>query len=94
MIPFAVPRPLFVEEFGLKRLMEASGTALPMTRADFEAGNWAKLIEEAYHLGKEKRRRHVEGFEKRVSSGLKEDSAACIIAKEVEKFMLEEAGMV
>lgn len=62
-----------------------------MTRVDFEAGNWAKLIEEAYYLGKDKRRRHVESFEKRVSSGKKEDSAACIIAKEVEKFMLEEA---
>lgn len=89
----AVPRPLFVEEFGLKRLMEASGTALPMTRADFEAGNWAKLIEQAYELGREKRQKHVEEFKKRVSSGIKEDSAACIIAKEVEKFMREEASL-
>lgn len=82
-----------MEEFGLKRLMEASGTALPMTRADFEAGNWAKLIEQAYELGKEKRKKHVEEFRKRVSSGVKEDSAACIIAKEVEKFMREETSL-
>ena len=76
--------------------MEASGTALPMTRADFEAGNWARLIERAYELGKEKRKKHVDAFEKRVSSldgesgGVHEDSAACTIAKEVEKFMREE----
>lgn len=89
-----MPRPLFVEEFGLKRLMEAQGTALPMTRADFEAGNWAKLIEQAYELGKEKRSRHIEQFERRMSSGVKEDSAACIIAKEVEKFMLEELKLL
>ncbi|KAK9894893.1 hypothetical protein P389DRAFT_161703 [Cystobasidium minutum MCA 4210] len=93
--PFVyVPRPLFVEEFGLKRLMEASGTAVPMTRADFEAGNWAKLIAQAYDLGKEKRRKHVSSHEERVNNfmdaGLEEESAASVIAGEVEKFMRDE----
>lgn len=75
--------------------MEASGTALPMTRADFEAGNWAKLIDQAYELGKEKRKKHVVGHEERVDNlCAEEESAACVIAKEVEKFMLEEVLQV
>lgn len=71
--------------------MESSGTALPMTRADFEAGNWARLIEHAYELGKEKRRTHVKKHEERLKdlARKEEDSAACVIAKEVEMFMKE-----
>ncbi|KWU43930.1 hypothetical protein RHOSPDRAFT_9859, partial [Rhodotorula sp. JG-1b] len=45
-----VPRPLFVEEFGLKRLMHARGTSLGLARSDFEAGRWEFHIEEAYEL--------------------------------------------
>lgn len=76
--------------------MEASGTALPMTRADFEAGNWAQVIEQAYVLGKEKRKKHVVGHEERVNKvgAEEEESAACVIAKEVEKFMREEVLQV
>ena len=57
-----MPRPLFVEEFGLKRLMETSGTALPMSRADFEAGRWSSLIVKAHELGRMKKEKHRKDF--------------------------------
>ena len=81
--------------------METRGTALPMTRADFEAGNWAKLISQAYEMGKEKRKKHVDDFKNRVDGQKgrdgkdveEEESAAAVIAGEVEKFMLEEVDV-
>ncbi|GAA5972432.1 hypothetical protein JCM11641_001842 [Rhodosporidiobolus odoratus] len=79
-----VPRPLFVEEFGLKRLMQARGTSLELDRADFEAGRWEFHIEEAYEQGrgaKEEARR--EGFV--------DEKAGEVIRREIERFM-EERG--
>lgn len=84
-----VPRPLFVEEFGLKRLMDQRGTALPMTRADFEAGRWSKLVLQAYEMGKKKKEQHREDHLARLASGEQEESAGTIISLELEKFMRE-----
>lgn len=47
-----MPRPLFVEEYGLKRLMLSQGTAVEMTRTDFEAGMWETYVTEAHERGK------------------------------------------
>ncbi|GAA5949325.1 hypothetical protein JCM3765_003371 [Sporobolomyces pararoseus] len=79
--PFVyVPRPLFVEEFGLKRLMAQRGVSLELTRTDFEAGRWQFHIEEAYEQGREaKELARREGF--------KDEGAAEFIRKEIEKFM-------
>ncbi|GAA5864419.1 hypothetical protein JCM3774_002785 [Rhodotorula dairenensis] len=75
-----VPRPLFVEEFGLKRLMQARGTSLELARSDFEAGRWEFHIEEAYELGraaKEEARR----------TGFVDEGAGRVIRDEIERFM-------
>ncbi|GAA6022000.1 hypothetical protein JCM10207_002402 [Rhodosporidiobolus poonsookiae] len=77
-----VPRPLFVEEFGLKRLMQARGTSLELDRTDFEAGRWEFHIEEAYEQGraaKEEARR----------TGFVDEMAGERIREEVERFMDE-----
>ncbi|KAI8343591.1 hypothetical protein BC941DRAFT_411822 [Chlamydoabsidia padenii] len=49
--PFVyVPRPQFIEEFGLRKLMQDQGSAVELDRNDFEAGMWAKAIEQAAQL--------------------------------------------
>lgn len=77
---FAVPRPLFVEEFGLKRLMQARGTSLSLDRADFEAGRWELHVEEAYEQGraaKDEARR----------TGFVDERAGEVIREEIERFL-------
>ncbi|BGP42658.1 hypothetical protein JCM10449v2_006670 [Rhodotorula kratochvilovae] len=75
-----VPRPLFVEEFGLKRLMHARGASLELSRADFEAGRWSLHVEEAYELGREaKERARGEGFV--------DEKAGEVIREEIERFL-------
>ncbi|KAG8705472.1 hypothetical protein FRC09_002932, partial [Ceratobasidium sp. 395] len=54
--PFVyVPRKLFVEEHGLRMLMETEGTGVELPRERYEAGDWASTIERAWELGKEKK---------------------------------------
>lgn len=54
--PFVyVPRALFIEEHGLRQLMETAGTGVELTRERYEAGDWASAIEEAWALGSEKK---------------------------------------
>lgn len=49
--PFVyVPRPQFIEEHGLLKLMADQGSAVELTREDFEAGHWADAIEHASTL--------------------------------------------
>ncbi|GAA5795989.1 hypothetical protein HPULCUR_001354 [Helicostylum pulchrum] len=44
--PFVyVPRPQFIEEHGLLKLMNDQGSAVELSRQDFEDGKWAKAIE-------------------------------------------------
>lgn len=78
-----------MEEFGLKRLMEQRGTALPMTRADFEAGRWSKLVLKAYEMGKQKKEQHQADHLAALENGKEEQSAGTIISLELEKFMQE-----
>jgi len=75
-----VPRPLFVEEFGLKRLMAQRGVSLELARTDFEAGRWEVHIEEAYELGREAK-------EEARRNGFVDEGAAEFIRKEIEEFM-------
>lgn len=76
----AVPRPLFVEEFGLKRLMHARGASLELSRVDFEAGRWELHIEEAYELGREAK-------ERARSVGFEDEKAGEVIRSEIERFL-------
>jgi len=48
----SVPRPLFVEEFGLKRLMLARGVCVHLDRSAFEDGRWSDKILRAHELGR------------------------------------------
>jgi hypothetical protein len=46
--PFVyVPRPQFIEEHGLLKLMADQGSAVELSRKDFEQGHWADAIERA-----------------------------------------------
>lgn len=47
-----VPRPFFVEEHGLRELMESSGVGVLLPQERYELGDWAGKIEEAYEKGK------------------------------------------
>lgn len=54
--PFVyVPRALFIEEHGLRQLMETAGTGVELPRERYEAGDWAGAIERAWALGAEKK---------------------------------------
>ncbi|KAG1726696.1 uncharacterized protein EDB91DRAFT_56760 [Suillus paluster] len=50
--PFVyISRPLFVEEHGLKLLLSQEGVGIELSRAAYEAGDWASAVEEAWLLG-------------------------------------------
>jgi hypothetical protein len=49
---FVVPRPLIVEEHGLRVLMENQGVGVLLSQESYENGDWANKIEEAYEKGK------------------------------------------
>ena len=61
--PFVyVPRPLFVEEHGLRVYLEREGVGVMLEREKYEVGEWAEAVEEAYERGREdKRRKREEG---------------------------------
>ncbi|KIJ51466.1 hypothetical protein M422DRAFT_244629 [Sphaerobolus stellatus SS14] len=53
-----VPRPLFVEEHGLRLWLKAEGIGVELSREEYESGQWASKIEEAF----EKRRKTKRGI--------------------------------
>ncbi|KAL5504202.1 hypothetical protein ACEPAH_8276 [Sanghuangporus vaninii] len=56
--PFVyVPRPLFVEEHGLKRLLQDAGTGVELSREKYEGGEWADAIQKAWLYGREMKAR-------------------------------------
>lgn len=61
--PFVfVSRPLFVEEHGLRALLEREGAGVELSREKYEAGEWAAHVATAYDAGRElKRRRRARG---------------------------------
>jgi hypothetical protein len=46
-----VSRPLFVEEYGLRLLLEREGVGVEMSRDAYEAGEWASAVAEAWRAG-------------------------------------------
>ncbi|KAF7797211.1 hypothetical protein EIP86_008403 [Pleurotus ostreatoroseus] len=51
--PFVyVSRPLFIEEHGLRLLLDKDGVGVELSRDSYEAGNWADAVESAYEKGK------------------------------------------
>ncbi|KZT73070.1 hypothetical protein DAEQUDRAFT_808608 [Daedalea quercina L-15889] len=61
--PFVyVPRPLFIEEHGLRLLLDSEGVGVELSRGCYERGEWADAVLEAYMRGKEaKARKRQEG---------------------------------
>ncbi|KAI0707127.1 hypothetical protein C8Q76DRAFT_629102 [Earliella scabrosa] len=61
--PFVyVPRPLFVEEHGLRLFLEREGVGVELERVKYEVGEWAEAVEEAWVRGREaKGRKRSEG---------------------------------
>lgn len=61
--PFVyVPRPLFVEEHGLRLLLQREGAGVELERVKYEVGEWAEAVEEAWMRGREaKARKRREG---------------------------------
>ncbi|KAH9945028.1 uncharacterized protein BXZ73DRAFT_86604 [Epithele typhae] len=61
--PFVfVPRPLFIEEHGLRLYLDQEGAGVELSRTQYEVGEWAEAIERAYQLGKDaKARKRVVG---------------------------------
>jgi hypothetical protein len=52
--PFVyVSRPLFIEEHGLRLLLEQEGVGVELSRAAYEAGDWATGVEDAWRRGRE-----------------------------------------
>lgn len=57
-----VPRPLFIEEFGLRMLLEHEGVGVEMSRTAYESGDWAQAVHLAWVKGKEmKAKKREEG---------------------------------
>ncbi|KAG6865985.1 hypothetical protein C0991_009987 [Blastosporella zonata] len=50
---FAVSRPLFIEEHGLRLLLDKEGVGIELSRQSYEAGDWALAVEEAWARGNE-----------------------------------------
>ncbi|KAI0091036.1 hypothetical protein BDY19DRAFT_984075 [Irpex rosettiformis] len=61
--PFVyVPRPLFIEEHGLRLYLEKEGVGIELSRSAYEAGDWAAAVQEAYEQGKgRKSKKKAEG---------------------------------
>lgn len=58
-----VPRPLFIEEHGLRQLLATEGVGVELSRISYEMGEWADAVEEAWLKGrhaKEKKRKEGE----------------------------------
>jgi hypothetical protein len=47
----SVSRPLFVEEHGLRLLLEREGVGVEMSREAYEAGEWAGTVSDAWRAG-------------------------------------------
>jgi hypothetical protein len=72
----SVPRPLFVEEYGLKRLTEQRNTLVEMDRDSFESGNWADFVETAWQQHQE-----------RPPPAIEEEDAGTVIVRELEAWL-------
>ncbi|KAI0360209.1 hypothetical protein OH77DRAFT_911072 [Trametes cingulata] len=61
--PFVyVPRPLFIEEHGLRLFLAREGVGVELSRAQYEQGEWADAVEAAWRAGRDaKARKRREG---------------------------------
>ncbi len=52
-----MPRPLFIEEHGLKLLLDQEGVGVELSRQKYEDGDWASSVKEAWLRGREMKER-------------------------------------
>lgn len=53
----AVSRPLFIEEHGLRALLDQSGVGVELARTAYEDGDWAAAVSEALAKGASRKAR-------------------------------------
>ncbi|KAK2460945.1 hypothetical protein APHAL10511_007415 [Amanita phalloides] len=58
-----VSRPLFIEEHGLRLLLEKEGVGMELSRTCYEGGDWADAIEQAWILGRERKAKKRDSFQ-------------------------------
>ncbi|CAG8781742.1 5060_t:CDS:2, partial [Racocetra fulgida] len=75
-----VPRPQFIEEYGLRSLMETHGLCVEMSKEHFEAGQWKEYILKAYGMS-------GQNTDKRLTH-----DGGKVVAKLVEQFLDERSG--
>lgn len=46
-------RPLFIEEQGLRLLLQRDGVGIELSRESYENGDWATVVQEAWLKGKD-----------------------------------------
>ena len=46
-----VSRPLFIEEHGLRLLLDRDGAGVELSREGYESGEWAEAVQQAYIKG-------------------------------------------
>ena len=65
-------RPLFVEEHGLRLLLDREGVGVEMTRDAYESGEWAGAVSDAWRAGAWRKLERREGMHApdRLSQGL------------------------
>ena len=49
--PLVVSRPLFIEEHGLRLLLDRDGAGVELSREGYESGEWAEAVQQAYIKG-------------------------------------------
>ena len=75
LLVYLVSRPLFIEEHGLRLLMDREGTGIELSRQKYEAGDWSSAVTEAFINGQDmKKKKRFEmangiGVDKREQEG-------------------------
>jgi hypothetical protein len=58
----SVSRPLFVEEHGLRLLLDREGVGVEMSRDAYESGEWASAVSDAWRAGVQRKLERREGM--------------------------------
>ena len=61
-LSLSVSRPLFVEEHGLRLLLDRDGVGVEMTRDSYESGEWAVAVSDAWRAGAQRKLERREGM--------------------------------
>lgn len=86
-VQMIVPRPLFIEEFGLAHLMSNSAIpALSLAQTAFEEGKWSDRILQAYERGRSVKEVIRHG-QRHPAQSASEQNGGDVIVREIMKFL-------